>query len=109
MVSVGQRWSGENLKVSVESHRGFTQRPTHSVVQGILLESHRQKFSYKLGKEGAMLGADITTYIYIRQDGKCVHCNALGGFIGKEYEHDKPNWQPPKDWVYKIKDFRKRG
>lgn len=53
-----------------------------------------------------MIGADMTTYIYIRQDGKCVHSNACGPFIGKEYEHDDPNWQPPKDWPYKIRDMR---
>jgi len=55
-----------------------------------------------------MIGENMTTYIYIRQeDGKCVHSNACGGFIGTEYEHDDPNWQPPKDWPYKIRDMRK--
>lgn len=55
-----------------------------------------------------MLGANMTTYIYIRpEDGKCVHSNACGGFIGKEYEHDDPDWQPPGDWPYKVKDLRK--
>jgi len=50
----------------------------------------------------------MTTYIYLRPDGKCVHSNAGGGFIGKEYEHDDPNWQPPDDWPYEIKDLRKK-
>jgi len=51
---------------------------------------------------------EITTYIYIRPgNGKCVHSNCGGGFIGEEYEHDDPNWQPPKDWPYKIRDLRK--
>jgi len=48
------------------------------------------------------------TYIYIRsEDGKCVHCNAIGGFIGQEYEHDNVNWQPPTDWPYEVVDMRK--
>lgn len=56
-----------------------------------------------------MLEPDITTYIYIRpQDKKCVHCNAYGGAMGKEYEHDDPKWAPPKDWPYSVKDFRKK-
>ncbi len=51
---------------------------------------------------------DIMTYIYIRpEDNKCVHSNCGGGAIGKEYEHDDPNWQPPKDWPYGVKDLRK--
>lgn len=54
-----------------------------------------------------MIGAEMTTYIYLRQDGKCVHSNACGPFIGQEYEHDDPDWQPPEDWPYKIRDFRK--
>lgn len=55
-----------------------------------------------------MIGDNITTYIYIRpDDGKCVHSNACGPYIGAEYEHDDPDWQPPKDWPYKIRDFRK--
>lgn len=54
-----------------------------------------------------MLGSGMTTYIYIRQDGKCVHSNACGALIGQEYEHDDPNWQPPKDWPYRIRDLRK--
>ena len=49
----------------------------------------------------------LTTYIYLRPDGKCVHSNAGYGFVGDEYEHDDPNWQPPKDWPYEIKDMRK--
>ena len=52
----------------------------------------------------------MTTYIYIRPgNGKCVHSNCGGGFIGEEYEHDDLNWQPPKDWPYKIRDLRKEG
>jgi len=47
------------------------------------------------------------TYIYIRQDGKCVHCNAIGGFIGEEYEHDDLDWQPSGNWPYEIIDMRK--
>lgn len=54
-----------------------------------------------------MLGANIVTYIYIRpEDGKCVHSNCCYSIIGKEYEHDDPEWEPPKDWPYKIKDWR---
>lgn len=50
----------------------------------------------------------LTTYIYIRpNDGKCVHCNAGYGAIGEEYEHDELDWQPPKDWPYKLRDLRK--
>ena len=49
----------------------------------------------------------LTTYIYIREDGKCVHSNAGYGLIGQEYEHDDPGWQPPEDWPYKVVDFRK--
>lgn len=57
-----------------------------------------------------MLGENMTTYIYINQNGKCVHANACGPFIGKEYEHEDLAWQPPADWPYKIKDLRtKRG
>lgn len=47
------------------------------------------------------------TYLYFREDGKLVHCNAIAGFIGEEYEHDDPNWQPPGDWPYEIIDWRK--
>lgn len=55
-----------------------------------------------------MLGQDIVTYIYIRPaDKKCVHSNCWGATIGDEYEHEDPNWQPPKDWPYKIRDWRK--
>ena len=47
------------------------------------------------------------TYIYIRPDGVCVHVNAIGGAIGQEYEHpDNPNWQPPENWPYEVKDKR---
>jgi len=49
----------------------------------------------------------MRTYIYFQEDGKCVHVNAGGGFIGQEYEHDDPNWQPSADWPYEIKDLRK--
>lgn len=55
-----------------------------------------------------MLGLNMTTYIYIRPgDKRCVHSNCCGAVIGGEYEHDDPNWQPPKGWPYKIKDLRK--
>ena len=55
-----------------------------------------------------MIGSNMTTYIYIKPENKkCVHSNACGGFTGTEYEHDDPNWQPPKDWPYKIKDLRR--
>lgn len=50
---------------------------------------------------------EMRTYIYLRPDGKCVHCNCGGGFIGGEYEHDDPNWQPSEDWPYEIRDLRK--
>jgi len=46
------------------------------------------------------------TYIFLREDGKCIHHNACGAMIGTEYEHDDPNWQPPKDWPYEIIDKR---
>jgi len=49
----------------------------------------------------------VRTYIYLREDGKTVHCNAAGGIIGAEYEHDDPDWQPPDDWPYEITDLRK--
>ena len=50
----------------------------------------------------------LTTYIYLREsDKKCVHLNAGGGFMGKEYEHDDPNWQPTENWPYQIVDYRK--
>lgn len=49
----------------------------------------------------------IITYIYIRtEDGKCVHSNCGGGFIGKEYEHAELDWMPPYDWPYEIRDIR---
>ena len=55
-----------------------------------------------------MIGFDMRTYVYIRkEDGKCVHSNTCGCVIGKEYEHDDINWQPPKDWPYEVKDLRK--
>lgn len=51
----------------------------------------------------------MRTYIYIREkDGKCVHINAVGSFIGKEYEHDDLNWRPPKDWTHEIIDSREQ-
>ena len=51
----------------------------------------------------------LTTYIYIRpKDKKCVHSNCGYGAIGLEYEHDDPNWEPPEDWPYEIKDLRKK-
>ncbi len=49
----------------------------------------------------------LTTYIYYRKDGKCVHVNAGYGTIGKEYEHDDSDWTPPTDWPYEIRDLRK--
>ena len=53
-------------------------------------------------------GMSVRTYIYIRpEDGKCVHQQACGAMFGEEYEHDDPNWQPPDDWPYEIKDLRK--
>jgi len=49
----------------------------------------------------------ITTYIYLRaSDHRCVHVNACGPIIGKEYEHNDMNWMPSKDWPYKIVDLR---
>lgn len=52
--------------------------------------------------------AEPRTYIYIRpEDGKCVHQQACGAIFGEEYEHDDPNWQPPDDWPYEIRDLRK--
>ncbi len=54
-----------------------------------------------------MTRLDVRTYIY-RKDGKCMHRNAAGGFMGGEYEHDDPNWQPPKDWPYESKDMREK-
>ena len=50
----------------------------------------------------------MKTYIYLRKDEKCAHCNCIGGFIGEEYKHDDKNWQPPKDWPYEIVDHRKK-
>ena len=46
------------------------------------------------------------TYIFLRDDGKCFHVNACGPYMGTEYEHDDPNWQPPKDWPYEVIDKR---
>lgn len=51
----------------------------------------------------------LRTYIYLWKDGKCVHVNAGYGFVGREYEHDDPNWQPPEDWPYEVIDQRKSG
>ena len=48
----------------------------------------------------------LTTYIFIREDGKCCHVNGGYGLIGREYEHDDPNWLPPEDWPYDIIDNR---
>lgn len=47
------------------------------------------------------------TVIYIREDGKLVHRNIVGPFVGREYEHDNLDWQPPADWPYEIRDGRK--
>lgn len=50
----------------------------------------------------------VMTYICVRpEDGKCVHVNATMGYIGKEYEHDNPDWEPPEDWPYEVRDMRK--
>lgn len=64
-----------------------------------------QQLSY-LPPEPPRFIVEIRTYIYLRPDGKCVHVNAGGGCIGKEYEHDDPAWQPPKDWPYEVRDLR---
>jgi len=48
---------------------------------------------------------ELTTYIYV-EDGKTYHVNAGGGAIGKPYE-DEDGWMPPKDWPYKVVDYRK--
>ncbi len=60
-----------------------------------------------IAPEPPVVRVSARTYIYIRNDGKCVHCNAIGGFIGSEYEHDDPHWQPTADWPYEIVDMRK--
>ena len=49
----------------------------------------------------------LRTYIYFNKEGKCVHCQAGGGIIGQEYEHDDLNWQPTPDWPYEVIDLRK--
>jgi hypothetical protein len=49
----------------------------------------------------------LRTYVYLRPDGKCVHSNAGYGFVGQEYEHDDPKWQPGADWPYEVIDLRK--
>lgn len=67
-----------------------------------------KQYSY-LPPEPVRITVKMTTYIYLRPDGKCVHSNAGGGFIGQEYEHDDPNWQPPEDWPYEIRDLRKEA
>jgi len=53
-----------------------------------------------------MVMSQPRTYIYIRPDGVCVHLNAIGPFVGNEYEHDDLNWQPPEDWPYEVVDRR---
>ena len=66
-----------------------------------------EQLSY-LPPEPVKFVVTMRTYIYIREeDDKCVHSNAGGGFIGQEYEHDDPNWQPSEDWPYEIIDLRK--
>ncbi len=65
-----------------------------------------KQLSY-LPSEPVRFVVEMRTYIYLRPDGKCVHSNAGGGFVGQEYEHDDPNWQPPEDWPYEIRDLRK--
>ena len=66
-----------------------------------------KQLSY-LPPEPVRFVVEMRTYIYFRPDGKCVHSNAGGGFIGQEYEHDDPNWQPPEDWPYEVRDLRKK-
>lgn len=74
-------------------YRGDIKNPRHSGHRGHL----------------GMLPSQPTTYIYIRpEDGKCVHQQAWMGHMGVEYEHDDPNWMPPKDWPYEVKDLRKK-
>ena len=65
-----------------------------------------QQLSY-LPAEPVKYVIEMRTYIYYRPDGKCVHVNCGGGFIGDEYKHDDPNWQPAADWPYEIRDLRK--
>lgn len=48
----------------------------------------------------------VITYIYVRQDGKCAHYNGAMGMVGKEYEHEEVDWQPPDDWPYEVIDMR---
>lgn len=55
-----------------------------------------------------VIGREPRTYIYIREDGKCVHVNAVGPFVGEEYEHDDVNWNPPDDWPYEVHDMRSK-
>jgi hypothetical protein len=49
----------------------------------------------------------LTTYISYRPEGGCSHQNAGYGFFGEDYNHDDPEWQPPADWPYEIRDLRK--
>lgn len=65
-----------------------------------------EQLSY-LPPEPVKFVIEMRTYIYVRPDGKEVHVNCGGGFIGEEYEHDDPGWQPPEDWPYEIRDLRK--
>ena len=62
---------------------------------------------FNLPPEPAKPVFTLRTYIYYREDGKCVHVNAGHGFFGQEYEHADPNWQPGKDWPYEVIDQRK--
>jgi len=54
-----------------------------------------------------LMNITLTTYIYI-EDGKTYHINAGMGAIGKPYL-DEDGWKPPKDWPYKIVDWRKKA
>ena len=66
-----------------------------------------EQLSY-LPPEPVKFPVELRTYIYYRPDGTLVHVNCGGGFIGDEYEHkDDPNWEPPSDWPYEIRDLRK--
>ena len=57
-----------------------------------------------------MLPSKPTTYVYLRdEDGVCCHRQVWMGTMGDEYEHPgEPNWMPPDDWPYEVKDLRKK-
>lgn len=50
----------------------------------------------------------MRTYIYFKGKG-CVHINAAGAFVGREYYHRNRDWPPPADWPYQIVDNRKKN